>query len=523
MITRKGYNIKKSTLDDVELQQLKESLMVMPYVQEEFKGNIKPYPMYHEKEDSIIVPRYFGTKTYCKHGEHIKNNFHPNENNFEFLGELRPHQLEIANNVIEQIRHKGGGIVSLPCGAGKTVIALYLAHKLKVKTLVLVHKTFLQDQWIERAKSFTSAKLGIIRQSTIDIDNKDIVIGMIQSISMKEYDEKIFDQFGFVIVDECHHIASKVFSRALYKTGFKYTLGLSATLKRPDGLTKVIHWYLGDLLYSEERKQDKNVIVRKFNLQLNDPLFVEKMMWVKGKNVPALSTMITNFCSIKRRNQIILNTINVIRKDPKRKILVLSGRISHLEFLKTEIDKKIKEDEENGIIIKDECKTFYYIGKSKQTERHQAECESDILFASYEMAHEGLDIDRLNTIILATPKRNVVQAIGRIMRKILTTTDTKPLIVDFTDNISLFSNQGNVRYNLYKKNKYNIKEYVVGDKYIVSNEDYKNAKNNFIQEDRITTSLIFSETELCKNDPYHNNNSNIHKRLDASDYDYLLV
>ena len=79
-------------------------------------------------------------------------------------------------------------------------------RKLKLKTLVIVHKTFLQNQWVERISEFTNCKIGIIRQKKVDIENKDIVIGMLQSVSMIDYDKDIFKDFGLVIFDEVHII-----------------------------------------------------------------------------------------------------------------------------------------------------------------------------------------------------------------------------------------------------------------------------------------------------------------------------
>jgi superfamily II DNA or RNA helicase len=134
--------------------------------------------------------------------------------------------------------------------AHNTVCAINIACRLKLKTLVIVHQTFLQDQWIERIEQFTNANIGIIRQDKVIIEGKDIVIGMLQSISGRDYDEEIFEQFGLVIYDECHHIGAKVFSKSLQKAGCKYTLGLSATPIRKDGMTKIIHWHLGDTLYN---------------------------------------------------------------------------------------------------------------------------------------------------------------------------------------------------------------------------------------------------------------------------------
>lgn len=517
-IGKQGYVINKKNITSEQLTDIKEDLLITPTVMEEFSKDIKPYPIYHEDEDTITIPRYYGVS---KFGDTTKK-FTPLKTSFTFTKELRPYQIDIINNVIPQMNAKGGGLISLPCGRGKTIIALALAQKLGLKTLVLVHKSFLQDQWIDRAKTFTNAKIGIIRQSTIDIENKDIVIGMIQSISMKEYDPKIFTGFGLVIVDECHHIASRVFSRALYKTGSTFTLGLSATPKRQDGLTKIIYWYLGKMMYQEEREMDNKVIVRKLNMVLDDPLFKEKTQWSPKGFIPSMPRMITNFSKIERRNQVIINIINILRKNPKRKILILSGRIAHLEFLKAEIDKKIAADVEAGKLLKDDIRTNFYIGKMKPEERKGAELYADILFASYEMAHEGLDIDKLNTVILATPKRSVIQAIGRIMRKILTAADIKPLIIDITDKLSAFTNQGEARYKLYKKNGYCIREFMVNNNFQVPIDSYAVSNNKIVEKDNIKLSTIFNEEELDKIILDKQHNPDAVKRFKRTDFETCM-
>ena len=99
---------------------------------------------------------------------------------------------------------------------------------------------------------------------------------MLQSISMIDYDPKIFDGFGLVIFDEVHHTGSRVFCKSLKKLGFKYTIGLSATPYRNDGLTKVIKWYLGDIIYKEKVKNTIDVDVKTIHFSSNDKLFKEK-------------------------------------------------------------------------------------------------------------------------------------------------------------------------------------------------------------------------------------------------------
>ena len=190
-----------------------------------------------------------------------------------------------------------------------TVIALNIISKLQTKTLVVVHKGFLLNQWVERIEQFLpGARVGKIQGQIIDIDNKDIVIGMIQSLSMKEYPQKMFSSFGLTIVDECHHISSEVFSRTLQKIVTRCMLGLSATMERKDGLTPVFKMFLGDIVYSEKREDDDPVLIKGIEYNSNnDEVFDETMYDYRGN--PAFSSMITKICSYNHRTEFILKVL----------------------------------------------------------------------------------------------------------------------------------------------------------------------------------------------------------------------
>jgi superfamily II DNA or RNA helicase len=337
-----------------------------------------------------------------------------------------------------------------------TVMALNIACHFKLKTLVLVNKSNLQDQWSERTKQFTNAQIGIIRQNKINTKNKDIVIAMIHSISMKDYDPSIFNDFGFIIYDECHHYASRIFSHALYKTGAKYVLGLSATPDRLDRLTKILHWYMGDFIHREINRKNKQVISKIFHFNSTHKLYQEKKRWMKGEVRPDTIKMISNLCELEERTDYIINILNELRKFPERKILILSGRITHLIELKNKFDKILNNDIEKELMLPNECMSCLYTGKSTKEERNKAENEGDIIFATYDLAHEGLDIERLNTIMLVSPKKNIIQAVGRIMRKILKCGDIRPLIIDIADELSVFKFQNNIRVKQYQASKYKI-------------------------------------------------------------------
>lgn len=478
-----GYTVYKKDIETKTLNKVKKELTVKPLMGDfGVDDGSNTFELFKETEDTITVPRYYGVSKFGPvKNKYIKMKGESVEIKFE--KSLRDYQVEIVNKCYDYCIEHGGGLLSVPCGYGKTIMALKLASMLGLKTLVVVHKTFLQNQWIERANQFTDAKIGIIRQDKVDTVDKQIVIGMIQSISKRDYDQEIFNDFGLVIYDEAHHCASKVYSQALFKTGCKYTLSLTATPERPDGLTKVMYWFLGETIHRIKSRPNKHVLSYVFNFNTNNSLFVEKKCYFNGKTKPSMPKMVSNLMKIPERNKHILDIINTLRKIPERKILILSKMRDHLTFMKTEIDEAIKKDVENKLMEPDECKTYYYVGGMKDKERSDAEQNCDILFATYDMAHEGMDIDKLNTVILASPKKNVIQSVGRIMRKILETGDLRPIIIDLADNLSIFIRHREKRIEQYESNKYIVKNFYLEKDKLVSYDEYIKKKYGMTDED----------------------------------------
>jgi superfamily II DNA or RNA helicase len=183
---------------------------------------------------------------------------------------MRQKQIDIMKIVLNKLDENDGGLLCLGCGSGKTVMALYIASCLKVKTLVIVHKSFLLNQWKERAAEFTDAKIGIIQQDKVDIEDKQIVIGMLQSISKDKYSSDIFKDFGLVIFDEAHHAPSQYFSKALPIIACKKTLALSATPNRADKLEKILFWYFGDIMYKAPAEAINNLVVKSYKYKCDD-------------------------------------------------------------------------------------------------------------------------------------------------------------------------------------------------------------------------------------------------------------
>jgi superfamily II DNA or RNA helicase len=465
-LSHQGYHINLHELTKDQLETIQKELTVVPEKLDATKeeNDRSKFSVYSYSNDrlQIIVPRYYGI---AKFGTPHETLFEPEEIDIGFYKELRDKQKVIVEKCIKYILKHGGGLLSVPCGFGKTVCALYMAHRLGLKTLIVVHKSNLLNQWVERIVEFLKIdkkRIGIIRQNVCTSGGKDIAVGMIQTISKRNFKD-IFNKFGFVIYDEAHHVACKYYSRALLKTGAQYTLALTATPYRGDGMIRIMYWFLGGTIYREKIKVNKNVVAKIINYKSTDKnLFALKMRWFNGKNRPNTTKMINNICTITGRNKKIIQMINHIRQtDPERKILVLSGRKNHLMFLKKGVDELIQKDVESGLIDSDEIMSCCYTGETSNGARQDAEERGDIIFATYDMAHEGLDIKHLNTVILASPKKDIVQSIGRIMRKILQSGDIRPLIIDIGDDLDVVRNWAKIRLDVYNKCKYEIKNYYI--------------------------------------------------------------
>lgn len=469
-LSHDGYHIPLTSITKSDLKQIKQDLTVKPSGLD-FSGDTdKTYTVFNITDKDIIVPRYYGEKEIGIIEHSTSNMVEPLT--LTFNGTLRDYQKPVVEKCLEHIKTKGGGLLSVPCAFGKTSCAIYMACALKVKTLVIVHKSALLKQWEDRLKFFTNIQnVGILQGNKSDIDDSDIVVGMIHTISQKNYEDGFFNKFGFVVFDESHHSPSRMFSRTLMKTGCPYTLALSATPYRNDGLIKIMHWFLGETIYRIKGRKNDLVVAKQFKFFIKHKEFREKKAWFKGQMLANTAKMMKGFRTIPERLTYMVNVINSIRKDKQRKILILSDTIESLKLLKTEIDNKIKIDIKNKKLIEDEIKTRFYIGTMKDEGRKEAEDNGDIIFATGQMAKEGLDIPRINTVVMASSQKDVVQTVGRAMRKLLKIGDLKPLIIDFVDDVSVFSKHAEIRENFYLKYKYKFEPYyLIGTKFVTKNE-----------------------------------------------------
>lgn len=437
VLSTRGYNILKESLSPDDLDAVRSELTVTPFSIGMRQKSI-PNVLYLESETRIYVPKFYGLKKWGP-PEKIKL-AKGKEVILTFTGALRDEQIEPVDALMAacQDTKRMGGILNVFCGGGKTTMALYVLTQLGLKTLIIVHKDFLLKQWAERIEQFLpGARVGQIKAKVIDVNDKDIVIASLQSLSMKEYPQNVFEDFGTVIVDEVHHTSAEVFSKALRKVSFKYTIGLSATIKRKDGLSKVFVWYLGEVAFKATKRQDQ---VHVHILPFNSPAPTYSTVYTIMKDKPNVSKMINNICEFNPRNKLIVDTVtHVLRSEPGRKMLILSDRRAHLMVL-------------HDLLAAAKYTAGVYMGGCKLSD-----CDDkQIILATYAIASEGYDQPGLDTLVLASPRSDIVQSVGRILRDKKGDRKHIPLVIDIWDMFSLFMNQGKKRQTFYKSCEYEV-------------------------------------------------------------------
>lgn len=384
---------------------------------------------------TLVVPRYYGsgrfgpptrdTRPVCAGAPGIV-----------FTGCLRDatRQNEAFAAGTKAFEDTGGGVLSLFCGGGKTTVALALSAQLKVRTMIVVHKEFLANQWVDKIKEFCpTATIGRVQGDMFDVE-KDFVIAMIQTMCMREFDKKAFDSIGLLVVDEAHHIGAPAFSQFMFKICPKFTLGLTATPERKDGLTRLLYWFLGPEFFKVERVNQGTTKVQTLNYM--DEAFKEAPPVTRFGQLN-MAGMINIVTELEARNDLIVETAEQALTTGRR-VLILSDRREHCFYLQNRLGSNAK----------------LYVGGMKEKDLEES-AKSPIVVATFQLAHEGLDIPALDTVILATPKSDIKQSIGRIMRETKGKVND-PLIYDIADSWSVFFAMYRKRLKVYREGGFEL-------------------------------------------------------------------
>ena len=396
-----------------------------------------PFHSWFVKDGIFHMPRFYGLERYGQAETDMRSD--GKSINVSFTGSLTPIQeraTRIAFDKYLSPLNDGGVIICLPCGYGKTVWAVNAILCLGRKACIFVHKSFLRDQWIAAFERFAPGiRMGTIQGNTWDVDGSDVVIAMIMTMAKRNYDSSLFEEFGTICFDECHHMAAPVMNMATRCMNARYVIGLTATKDRPDGLTRLLHWSLGPEGFHVERESEL--------LRVSVALFSggsKEILKRDGK--PLISIMVNNLAVHIQRNKFICERIVEYRRCG-RVIIVLSDRIIQLHTLRAMVIASGLAEEEIG----------FFTGETKEQQR-KVELAKPVVMCSYGMANEGLDKVEADTCVMATPKGRVVQCIGRIQRPC--ETKKTPLVLDVADDVSVFVPLRWKRQQMYSKQGYEV-------------------------------------------------------------------
>ncbi len=367
-----------------------------------------------------------------------------NEINFDFDGTLNEGQ----EKALEGVLDVDFGVFVAPPGTGKTVLAIAAIAKRKTNVLILVHRKPIMDQWRLQLSSF----LGIDKKAIGQIGggkNKatgNIDVGMVQSLDLAEGVYDGIANYGFIIVDECHHVGAVSFEKVLTQAKAKYVLGLTATPYRADGHQPIIHMQCGPICHQIKQK-DMTAHISSSIVIPRTTTFSYR--WIEGSKIVELSSRMIE--SHERNHLIIEDIINVLHAG--RFPLILTERREHLEKLAELLKDKLEflAILHGGIKQKQRREIFQQIKDCPDN------CRKAIL-ATGSYIGEGFDEPRLNTLFLTMPssfKGKIVQYAGRLHRYHKDKQDVQ--IYDYVDSgVSVLERMFQRRSKTYKMLGYEI-------------------------------------------------------------------
>jgi hypothetical protein len=461
-IGKKQYAIMLHALPKTELDFLRNCLLLIPNVFSPYPINKEKIgiPIYRETETAIYIPKEFGLKRYGKPFGNLLREDKTQKINLQFTWDLREYQKKVFDAFVEHfdVCRNYGGILQIPCGKGKTILAIRMLVHLGVKTLIVVPTEDLMEQWEMVLQSCCpTVQVGKIQGSVFDVENKDVVVGTIQTLYGKEFEAGSFDNFGLAILDEVHHWTGKEYSNFFYNIPCKKIIGLSATLYKTKNLFPILQYSIGSVFFSDTSRDGEEICIRAIHYDNKDPFYNEIETDDSGN--PSYSKMITKISNYKPRTLFLIKALkDAYHEHPENQIMVLANNKSLLYDLNEELEK-------------DPFATFgYYMGQMKKHNKLESK-NKNIILGTYAMASEGLDIKTLATLFMVSPRVDITQSVGRILRE----KHDHYIVYDIVDNHRIFKGQFVKRKDFYKKFFYDIYETKASQYYGVGNSDDWNA------------------------------------------------
>jgi superfamily II DNA or RNA helicase len=367
-------------------------------------------PFFRKHNQDLCIPFHWG-KSYFSSKYIPCCSSYP----FSFQGELRPEQNMLQMEAIEMLQENNSCLLAVYPGGGKTITALSLLPHLKRKTLIIVNKLVLVEQWKDSIERFLGVTPFVIGGIHSKIQSNSILI--INAINIPKHDFSKLD-IGCVIVDECHLILSTVFSQGLLHLSPEYLIGCSATPYRSDGFNELFDIYFG--VHRIERSLYKTHDVLQVMSQEDVPHELDrngKINWNSVIQKQSISTF---------RQKLI---VDYCLEYSNRNILILCKRIQQM----TDLHHVLREKDQYVCIFKENDVNF------------DRDCR--ILVSSFQKVGTGFSFDKLDMLILGTDTEEYfLQYLGRVFRR----TDVRPLIIDIVDNHPVLMKHFRSRKKIYK-------------------------------------------------------------------------
>lgn len=412
-------------------------------------GNTDPVLyLYYVDGDVLALPCGTGKqiRRYLDSGTVIQQDLADN-GRVSFPGDVPLYDYQVL--AVSAMQKAGCGILQSPCGSGKTQMGIALAARLKRKTLWLTHTADLLNQSYDRAKQYyPESILGKITSGKVQIGTH-MTFATVQTLSKLDL-QKYKYTWDVIIVDECHRVSGtpasmKMFYRTVSSLAARYKYGLSATVHRSDGLIKSTFAVLGDVQYQvpdeavAEKTMKVKVLERRTGVKINRACLDTDGTLVYSKLMEHLTWNPV-------RDNVILEDL---LKNQDHCNLILSERLLHLQRIMVAMPEEVRK---YAVMIDGKMTS-----KRARAERIQAiedmkSGKKRYLFASFNLAKEGLDIPRLDRLYLTTPKKDyavVTQSIGRIARVADGKADA--VCYDYVDDIQFCENQWKRRKSSYRK------------------------------------------------------------------------
>lgn len=343
------------------------------------------------------------------------------EVDFAFTATLRPYQ----ENACQAMLRKRFGTLCAPTGAGKTVCGLSLIAARRQPALIIVHTRDLAMQWVERIEQFLNipaARIGMIGSGKSKIGD-EVTVATVQSVYSRA--KELSKRVGHLLVDECHRAPSRTFTAAVTAFDCAYSLGLSATPFRRDGLTQLIFWHLGELLaqIDGDALMDSGAIMR-------PEICIRPTQFYSGRDASEeYGLIIADLVEDVARNELIVDEVAGEIRAGRGVSLVLSDRKGHCTALRDLLENRHGI---SGVVLTGDTP----LPDRKDLVGQIQASRVQVVFATGQLIGEGFDASNLTSLFLATPVKfsgRLIQYLGRVLRP--APGKAQPKVYDFVDGL----------------------------------------------------------------------------------------